>query len=804
MKQPNHDPKKAQRQAEPLPLHSEPKGEGYHVPREEASSGQSEQFDPRRVIGIMLSFWWLILLVVLAGTGAGVAYTYMATPKFRAVCQYEIFSEQLLQLGRESTMEAHTRSMGRQIMLLKSEVLKTRVRSKLQPEWGSKLRDLDPEIHVRQGNPRSVLNIWVEATDEDYARVFLEELISAYQEMRQMEELSAREEALRGLRLEKMRLENELQAARQRLVQFRERHNIKMTAMKADYEQRFLDNLMQRENSLRMERAMIGTQLRALEGANAPTVQDVLALTLEAHAVATGAAQGQRTGDGEPLQLADDPADDIVAHQGDAFLAQASRVPGVAETKEWEILETSVARLEALYNKQLETFKPDHPNMVQLRQRIQEAKDNIEFQSQIARKRLQARFNALKIQEDALSSITTGWRGGQGTDLSIAEQSELQDLMRQTSQLSTLVSAAASRAIDVAAQSGDSLITRVVTPTRSMGQVWPRVPAIVGGSFGGSLAIGVALAFALFYMDTKFLDVIAIEQRLGLPFISGIPSWERVLHDFDPEQTVVMDKSKPNAASESYRSMRISLESFTADKKGYSLLITSSDAGEGKSVTTANLGIAYSWTGKRVLLVDGDLRRPNLHNVLDQKNPDNGLAQVFLEEVGGWRDVLKHTEYEGVDFIPAGKFKYEASELCSRDKLKGLLDDWEQEYDIVLFDSAPVGRIVDTAMIAKGCDGVVLMALHGKASYPAMRHALRRLEGCNVLGFCLNAIELPKSHGGYYNGYSNYKWRYGLYSYYDYYTRALYGYGYYDSDEQDKKGRGTPAETETTDQTTTA
>ena len=152
---------------------------------------------------------------------------------------------------------------------------------------------------------------------------------------------------------------------------------------------------------------------------------------------------------------------------------------------------------------------------------------------------------------------------------------------------------------------------------------------------------------------------------------------------------------------------------------------------------------------------------------------------MLLGEVGSWREILQHSKYENVDFLPAGKFVYEASELCSQSKLLELKEDWARDYDIIVLDSAPVGRIVDTAMIARGCDGILLVSLHGKSSLPAIRHALRRLEGTNVLGFCLNAIDMPHGRGHQYGGYYGYKWRYGLYSYYYYYSSSLYGYDAY-------------------------
>ncbi len=762
---------------------------GYHMPREAEVSGSGQEgFDPRRLLGLALSYWWMILLFLLLGTGGGVAYILLATPKYRAICRYEIFSEWVLNIGSTSTMEAQTRNIDRQIMLLASESLKSQVRNNLKNVWQSQVGDafMSPEVVVRRGKPGSVLDMSVTAVNEEYARVFLDELVKVYKETRKVEEMNANTWALNSLRQERDRLSKELQDVRGELATFRAENNIRISAVRRGYEEKFVDNMLGRANSLRLERAMIATQMDSLADADAPTIHDVVALTLEAHTTSAAQAKQDTLGSSRPLNQAGAGDDDNEQSDGgEGFDGGRSGVvgesgsTGVGDASNWAQYEGSLARLEATYEESLKRFKRTHPRMLKMRQQIDQVRNNIFFEREIAKRRLEARSRALEIQENALTNIATAWQGDATMGLDILKQAKFETLLSEVSRLKGLVDQIGNRIIDISSQSSESLITQLVTPPRGVGQVWPKPLPIMGGSVGGALALGVALAFALFYFDSRFLDVIAVEQKLGLPFISGIPRWERVIKDFDPESNIVMDRSKPNAASEAYRSLRISLDSHIQDKKGYSLLISSSDAGEGKSVTCANLGIAFSWGGKKILLVDADLRRPNLHNILEQKNSDNGLTQFLLNEVADWREILRHTEYDNVDFIPAGKFVYEASELCSPARLHEMMKEWSEIYDLIILDSAPVGRIVDTAMIAKGCDGVLLMSLHGKASFPAIRHALRRLEGANVLGFCLNAIDIPRGHHGYYGGYSGYKWRYGLYSYYDYYSRALYGYDNY-------------------------
>jgi capsular exopolysaccharide synthesis family protein len=234
------------------------------------------------------------------------------------------------------------------------------------------------------------------------------------------------------------------------------------------------------------------------------------------------------------------------------------------------------------------------------------------------------------------------------------------------------------------------------------GKIWPKPLLVMGGSTGVSAAVGVGLALLLFLMDTRFTDAVAIEHRLHLPFIGGIPRWERVIKNLDPDVSIVMDKEHANAVSESYRSLRVNLERSINEKKGYSLLVTSADAGEGKSITSANLGIAFSWTGRRVLMIDADLRRPNLHNALGLKSSQTGLAQFLVGEVKDWHSIVQKTDFENVDFIQAGKFLYEAPERCSTSRMKALLHEMAEEYDVIMFDTAPVGRIVDTAHDGQG------------------------------------------------------------------------------------------------------
>jgi chromosome segregation ATPase len=148
---------------------------------------------------------------------------------------------------------------------------------------------------------RPYLNVFVDASDEDYAVAFLGELIRSYEDMRRSEDIDATDRSLRSLRREKTRLTTELQSARERLRDFQTRHNLKVTNARSAQEEKRFEGLVTRLSSLRMESTMIGTQLEALQDANTATINNVLQLTMETHGAAgngmgTGASPAATAG----------------------------------------------------------------------------------------------------------------------------------------------------------------------------------------------------------------------------------------------------------------------------------------------------------------------------------------------------------------------------------------------------------------------------------------------------------------------------------------------------------------------------
>ena len=124
--------------------------------------------------------------------------------------------------------------------------------------------------------------------------------------------------------------------------------------------------------------------------------------------------------------------------------------------------------------------------------------------------------------------------------------------------------------------------------------------------------------------------------------------------------------------------------------------------------------------------MDGDLRNASLHRPLNVRGK-KGLSDLLVGRVTDWHDLVQPTDYDNLSFVPAGKFEHNVPELLAPGNMKQLVAAWRDEYDLVIIDSAPVGRVVDTMTLAGAVDGVLLVVGHEGASFGDVRHSLRRL-----------------------------------------------------------------------------
>ena len=200
--------------------------------------------------------------------------------------------------------------------------------------------------------------------------------------------------------------------------------------------------------------------------------------------------------------------------------------------------------------------------------------------------------------------------------------------------------------------------------------------------------------------------------------------------------------------AEAYRGLRTSLEYSSVDKQLKSLVITSSNPGEGKSTVSSNLAFILSQGGKKVIVVDADLRKPTIHKKFRVDNRE-GLTEILIGKKN-INEVSKKID-ENIYVITAGKKTPNPAEMVSSKAMEELIEILKKKYDYVIIDTPPVRTISDGVILSAKADGVVLVVRAGKTKSADIVKGYKELEKvkANIVGSVLNAVD-KKRHGYYY------------------------------------------------------
>lgn len=203
--------------------------------------------------------------------------------------------------------------------------------------------------------------------------------------------------------------------------------------------------------------------------------------------------------------------------------------------------------------------------------------------------------------------------------------------------------------------------------------------------------------------------------------------------------------------SEAYRTLRTNLDFASLDQALTTLVVTSAGVGEGKSTTLANLAVVSAQAGRRVVLVDADLRRPTLHQVFDLDN-ETGLTAVMMDEAALASPPLQNTEVEGLSVLTSGPLPPNPAELMGSRRMEEVIATLAEGADQVFFDTPPIVAVTDAAVLSTKVDGVLLVISAGKTRREYARTAVQRLEQINarLVGTVLTNVQMGAGFTGYY------------------------------------------------------
>ena len=203
--------------------------------------------------------------------------------------------------------------------------------------------------------------------------------------------------------------------------------------------------------------------------------------------------------------------------------------------------------------------------------------------------------------------------------------------------------------------------------------------------------------------------------------------------------------------SEQFRTIRANITFSIPDQELKTILVTSSTPGEGKSTNAANLGVVFAQEGKKVLIIDGDMRKPTLHQTFKTFN-NTGLSNVLAKKVS-FNEGVQETFIVGLYVMTSGPIPPNPAELLSSKAMDALILEAKKDYDIIIFDAPPLLSVSDAQILSNKCDGTLLIVDSGAVEKEVVRKATAILSTsqARILGVVLNKYVVPRNQHYYYD-----------------------------------------------------
>ncbi len=420
-------------------------------------------------------------------------------------------------------------------------------------------------------------------------------------------------------------------------------------------------------------------------------------------------------------------------------------------------LQSQKAVLQGTYQQKLQTFKPDYPEMQQLKRQIDELDRQIAQETGGVRASVQAEYNAAAAQERMLIGQIASLRS---QALEVDGRSIQYNILKREADTNRQIYDSLLQRFKEVGVAGDVRANNVSIIDRAQNS-WRIKPDLFTNLLLGillGLLLGVLVALLQEFLDDTLKTPLDVEQKLKLAVLGVIPK-------LGPKDNVMAASANSQSSfSEAYRSVRTSLQFSTDHGVPKTLLVTSSGPGEGKSTTALALARNFAQQGKRVLLIEADLRNPSLHRTLGLQGHGIGLSNLLAGGCTLAEATLESGE-PGLKVILAGPLPPNPAELLSGSKLVSALTVVVERYDQIILDGPPVLGLADAPILANAVDGTLLIINSANTKINAARSALKRLLAARarVVGALLAKYDVRTA--GYSYGYGYHYQHEGYYAY---------------------------------------
>ena len=434
--------------------------------------------------------------------------------------------------------------------------------------------------------------------------------------------------------------------------------------------------------------------------------------------------------------------------------ATAINLPQLLSNPVIEGLRTKLSALVTEYQQKLSKFKPNYPDMVQLKQQIDEINRELAIEVNTLKDSYKAAYEASLDQEAQMKSQIETLKL-QVLDLQ-KRLIQYNILKREADTNRSLYDGLLQRfkEVDIAGGVGANNVFVVDKAT------WPDAPSspLMSRALLISLMLGLAaslgMAFLLERLDDTLKSPEEVEQALGYAMLGIIP---KARSGSDLEAQLADPRSH---VSEAYRSLCTALQFSTEQGLPKTLLVTSAGPGEGKSTTSMALARHFANIGLKVLLVDADLRKPTLHTKLNLENA-KGLSNCLTGAAPP--EFLQKTNLPNLAFLASGPLPPNAADLLGSSRLLSLLSGGLQVFDLIVIDSPPVMGLADAPLLSSAVAATIFVVGSGQVRTQLIRTAVKRLQlsRASLIGTVITSFDTRSSYG--------YGYGYGSYGYRDYY-----------------------------------
>lgn len=651
-----------------------------------------------------------ILATTILGLIGGVALALFAVPKFRSAAVIEVSSEsvELVEVGaRQAIPVSDTQALETSIGLLKSASLAERVAR---------------ELRLIPATPASA---------SDGVQEAVQSLV----------------EGLTVERVGDSRLIRISYVSPDRVLAARVPNVVAAQFIESVLERRFEANDYARDY-LQKRIAEVRGRLEASE-------RRLVAYAQQQNIVSVGGDKNAEGGGGQSLDAAS-----LAAANAELTVAQNARVAaeqrfrqsvGGAPTNEvlqsstLQAYKTNLAQLQAEYQRRRAALQPDHPELIELQANIAAVRGNIARETGTVTATLGAEYRATQARENELRGRVEQLRRAvlnlQGRSIQYAILQRDADTNRQ------LYDALLQRYKEVGVSGGvganQIALVDKAQPPQAPFEPKPVQSAMLGALLGLVLGIVGALAYALLANRVSTLEDLV--TRLGLTALGVIPRMTGV----GPLEEVLLHPHSP--LSESYSSLRSSLQFIVGKPDIGVLLVTGSGPGEGKTTTALALAHSFARLGRSTLIIDADLRSPSL---FPGSTKALGLSDVIVGHATLSEATIK-LEVEHLHALRAGSRSVTPADLLASAGLQALIDQARQAYDVVVIDSPPTLGLADTPLLSALSDHTLLVLEANKVRFPVARLAVSRLRqaGANLVGGVLTKVDVRETAYGYGYGY---------------------------------------------------